>query len=214
MKVLNNGMGHWLVASTLGTDHPTVSLCIFDSMLPAASSHVKKQIAGLLHTSYPSILLKYMGVHLQAGGNDCGLFAFITALALRYSPGQFQFDQQQMHPHLIKCLEQRKMEMFPIKRYRRPKQYRTKSREYVPVYCICRLPETLNMKWVECSSCKQWYHPTCVEIPKQAIKNKSVPWHCQSLMLLTSWPIDYLAFCNEKCIVYVNIIGLLIIISY
>ncbi len=116
IQILNNQQGHWLTISTIGISHPTVR--VYDSILSSASNHVKSQVAGLLHTSYKSITLEFVSVHLQAGGNDCGHFAiaFITAIAFGISPSSCLFYQQAMRPHLIKCFEQGAMEMFPIMR--------------------------------------------------------------------------------------------------
>ena len=118
--------------STIGTSHPTVQ--VYDSMLSTASSDVKKQVAGLFHTTHPHITLEFINVHKQAGGSDFGLFAiaYVTALTHGISPSKCHFDQQKMRPHLIKCLQQRKMEMFPVMRERRP-QPAIKSQESFPV---------------------------------------------------------------------------------
>ena len=37
--------------------------------------------------------------------------------------------------------------------------------EVVKVYCTCRLPDD-GHKMVECYQCKEWYHTSCVEIPR------------------------------------------------
>ena len=177
IQILNNQHGHWLTVSTIGVTHPTVR--VYDSMLSSASNHVKSQVAALLHTSCKSITLEFVNIHLQAGGSDCGLFAiaFMTALAFGISPSSCLFDQQAMRPHLIKCFEQGAMEIFPILRLRRPNQI--KCCETFDVFCVCRMPQSSTAtKWVQCSICNNWFHPTCVQIPRQAIEKREVAWHC------------------------------------
>ena len=34
-----------------------------------------------------------------------------------------------------------------------------KSVDEVRVYCVCRMPELPNTRWIECSDCKRWYIP-------------------------------------------------------
>ena len=113
VQIVHNGHGHWLTIATIGTSHPDVR--VYDSMYPSAGTHVKAQIAALLHTTSPEIRLHFMDVQMQAGGSDCGLFAiaFATALALGKQPGQYRFDQTKMRQHLCKCLESRKIKLFP-----------------------------------------------------------------------------------------------------
>ena len=55
---------------------------------------------------------------MQNGSSDCGLFALATATALANGeePGSCIFDQKQMRPHLIKCLEAGKAEGFPVRK--------------------------------------------------------------------------------------------------
>ena len=57
-----------------------------------------------------------------------------TALANGEGPGSLIFDQKEMRPHLIKCLEA------------------------VPVYCACHMPKKTGCKMIECSKCKHWFH--------------------------------------------------------
>ncbi len=36
---------------------------------------------------------------------------------------------------------------------------------------MCRMPESsVTTKWVKCSICNDWFHPTCIQIPRQAIE--------------------------------------------
>ena len=140
----------------------------------------KAQIATLLATEEPAIKMKFM---MQSGAYDCGLFsiAFATALVLEEQPGAFLFNQQKMRAHLIKCLEHQEMSMFPTMR-RRHMCLKVESVEEIPVYCICCMPELPNSKWIECSSCKGWYHSdTCVKVPPKYLATNAL-WHCAKCM--------------------------------
>lgn len=97
---------------------------------------------------------------MQCGESDCGLFsiAFVTALVFGEQPGHILFDQR------IHCFEQKQMSMFPIRKRRRI-HYKAKLIENIPIYCLCRMPELPDTKWVKCSLCKEWYHSdTCVAV--------------------------------------------------
>ncbi len=91
-----NGRGHRLTISTIGTSHPEVHL--YDSVYPCAGTHVKAQVAAILHSETPSITLQFMNDQMQAGLYNCGLFAaaFATALALGKPPGEYHFTQDKM----------------------------------------------------------------------------------------------------------------------
>ena len=170
VQVVNNHHGHWLTVSTIGTLHP----------VGMTSTGVKAQIATLLHTEAKEITLNLMNVHIQAGGCDCGLFAIAnaTALAFGHSPGSFQYNQHKMRQHLFSCFQKQQILHFPIKKYRRAPDSIVSIDTY-PVYCLCRMPEMATMEnWVECSTCKEWYHyDTCVNVPAAFLK-KSAVWHC------------------------------------
>ena len=139
----------------------------------------KAKIANLLTTEELAINVLFMDVQMQSGGYDCGLFsiAFATALVFGKQPGPFFFVQQKMRAHLIECLERQEMSMFPIKKRRRT-EFKVKTVDEIPIYCICRMPELPNSAWIECSSCKEWYHSdTCVKVPPKYCTTKAL-WHC------------------------------------
>ena len=100
IQILNTGNGHWVAASTIGTTHPNVH--VYDSFFSSAGTRLKAQIAALLATEQPQLILKFVDVTVQAGSNECGLFAivFATVLALGEKPELFLFDQPKMRAHL------------------------------------------------------------------------------------------------------------------
>ena len=77
--------------------------------------------------------------------------------------------QSAMRDHLLLCLEQGKMELFPHSR----KPAATCIRKIVSfaLYCVCKLPETGHM--VCCDQCNDWYHalPLCGDHAKETCLN-------------------------------------------
>ena len=180
VQILNNGRGHWLTISTIGTTHPEVQ--VYDSMYMFANQCIVAQTASLLHTNHSAITLSFMDTQKQCGQCDCGLFAvaFATALVFGEHPGTHFFDQQGMRRHLWKCLERRQMSMFPVKKIRRGTPT-VKTTEDVEVFCVCRMPDMRSDddKWIECTKCKEWYHvDTCVKVSESVLQAVKEPWFC------------------------------------
>ena len=148
VQVLNNGMGHWLTISTIGTTHPSIHT--YDSMYPSVGTKIKSQIFQPFTSN--------MNVQMQVGGYDCGLFALAYAIALAQGmlPYSFHLDQPKMRRHLWKCFQKRKIVRFPYTKLRRATESTVKSVDEVRVYCTCRMPELPDTKWIECSRCKNW----------------------------------------------------------
>ena len=50
----------------------------------------------------------------QSGSSDCGVFAaaYASSLAFGHNPCAFVYDQCRMREHLLRCLQQKKMEPF------------------------------------------------------------------------------------------------------
>jgi len=116
VQILHTGHGHWITISTIGCIHPEVQ--VYDSLVPAPTSNLFRQVATLLATANTSISLKYVDVTMQNGSADCGLFAiaFATALINGCDPSQLFFDQAKMRHHLAKCIMAGKMSEFPVKK--------------------------------------------------------------------------------------------------
>lgn len=179
VQILHDGTNHWLTISTIGVQHPEVE--VYDSKYYDISANAKKQIASLLCTHSPEIILKYKDTQKQLGSSDCGLFAIAsaTALILGYQSGEYIFDQSRMRRHLLQCLENRKMALFPTKKRREQRKDITSSFE---VYCICHMPEDVSLNWIQCSECGEWYHTdTCVEV-SSCYFEPGKQWLCMKCM--------------------------------
>ena len=117
---------------------------------------------------------------MQAGGDDCGVFAiaFATALCCGHPPGKFQFHQKVMPHHFIRCFERGQFTMFPVHRSR-CNENRVKPTKIVAVFCSCRMPELSGTEMIQCSRCREWLHINFyVTVDKKVQASEEVPWHC------------------------------------
>ena len=90
---------------------------------------------------------------------------------------RYHFKQDAMRSHLLQCLSEQKLTMFPFDKTRRAA---TRVRNVVSfcLYCICRQPKFGEM--IECSTCKEWFHlQQCVLVPPSALE-PGVQWKCES----------------------------------
>ena len=131
----------------------------------------------MLKTEVDEITVSIMNVQKQVGTADCGLFAlaFVTAVVHGHNPTKLYFDQKNMRPHLIESLEKMEASMFPVIKTQ-TKRRDTLKQIIIPVYCICRLPESDRM--VECTGCLKWFHVRCVG----SEQNFSDSWYCSACL--------------------------------
>ena len=117
----------------------------------------------------PSVLAKIKQVVSasgdQVGSDDCGVFALAFAVSLLsgFDPVNVVYDQEEMRPHLIKCLDAGHFVPFPTECQCtvRGKVVRT-----VPfqLYCVCRMSYVKSDPMILCRKCKQWWHKACGEV--------------------------------------------------
>ena len=86
-------------------------------------------------------------VQQQRGAADCWLFAiaFSTDLAFGEDPTKISYEQTKLRDHLR---ENEEMEQFPRAKQPAATNVHTFA---IPVYCVCRMPETLD-NMVECEA--------------------------------------------------------------
>ena len=88
---------------------------LYDSLFhDIISQEVEDQTNDLLGGNLDS--LDFVPVQQQTNNSDCGVFAiaFAVSLALGTDPMHVTFDIRRMHPHLIACLKDKKLNMFPV----------------------------------------------------------------------------------------------------
>ena len=141
--------------------------------LQGLSSTVKKLIADLLQWKGNDITINYCDVQWQVGGDDCGIFAitFATAICNGHEPASIVFDQPRIRRHLMVCLSDGALNPFPERSRKRKRMVKMAKKEKLPVYCICRLPDSGDLM-IQCAKCKTWYHETCIQVSKSFLSKK------------------------------------------
>ncbi len=187
-QILHNGNDHWLCASNIFCDNIS-DVIMYDSLPCSCSSsiqcscgpnmHVKMQVASILMLNRPHMDLIFPSFQRQVGGVDCGLFAIAacTSLCFGNNPSDCHYDQSKMRSHFELCLSSGKLNEFPYTvKGSNKKKFKRVS---VPLYCSCRLPDNNAEKMAECSSCREWLHKTCMQIPPDVFEDESSRWKCE-----------------------------------
>ncbi|EDO48872.1 predicted protein [Nematostella vectensis] len=112
IQILHTGSDHWVCVSSLGC--PPGYVHLYDSLYhDVISQEIEEQTNDLLGGSL--ISLDFVPVQQQSNGSDCGVFsiAFATCLAFATNPSHFTFDIPKMRSHLLSCLKDETISMFP-----------------------------------------------------------------------------------------------------
>jgi len=139
LQIIHINNNHWVVASTMNCTK-NVDIIIYDSLNSSVSIETQTILASLLKTKEDKFTVQISKVNKQSGTKDCGAFAaaYCTTVAFGQDPSSLVYDQKHLRHHLLKCLEDGKMSIFPTIRERR-----TASTFFsVDVFCMCRGPDT------------------------------------------------------------------------
>ena len=156
---------HWICMSTVGCRPSTIN--VYDSLHGQLDTHTQKL---LMQSKQRHIEVYYADVQRQSGANDSGLFsiAFATSTCSGEDPTTITFQQKDICSHLLSCIQSRKLTSFPIRsNHCRPKLIQKGN------ICACRLIDD-GTEMVECSSCREWFHLSCVRVPKRFLRNKEL----------------------------------------
>ena len=147
--------GHWGCLSNKFSDHfGTIEL--FDSMhtIPTAEGSIGRQACCIAKSANPELIIDVVGVQMQVGANDCGLFAISMAydLCCGIDPFTHEVVQDNMRAHLISCFEER---MTPFPRVARKLFGRNRIVNSVcfKLFCMCR-----RLEFGQCIQCCEWFH--------------------------------------------------------
>jgi hypothetical protein len=119
-----------------------------------------------------------MNTPKQGGSTDCGLYAIAIATALAHGedPSHLVFHQQDMRSHLIDCLSNKKLLLFPV--LKKQQRILKKVQDTVTLYLCPVCKETdYGDPMVCCDKCNNWFHDFCV--PPY---DKSQSWYCSSCL--------------------------------
>ncbi|XP_078382523.1 uncharacterized protein LOC144665209 [Oculina patagonica] len=112
IQILHTGNNHWVCTSSIGCVPGYVNL--FDSLYhDSVVQEVEEQTNDLLGGRL--IALDPKPVQQQTNGSDCGVFAvaFATCLVFGVDPTFINFDAQGMRHHLVTCLRNGRISLFP-----------------------------------------------------------------------------------------------------
>lgn len=112
VQILHVNNNHWVCISSINCHPGYVNL--LDSLTnDVVSQEVKDLARNILGPSYQGVHI--LPVQQQLNLSDCGVFAiaFATCLVYAQNPQHVHFDIPMMRPHLLRCLKNRRMEVFP-----------------------------------------------------------------------------------------------------
>jgi len=142
IQILNVNNNHWVCVSNTDGNKCDNSVCyLYDSLASSeVAKEITKDVAAFSMCTDDSIHFITMPVHQQSNGVDCGVFAIAFAVALAHGkdPTLLAFEESLMRSHLLECLEDKKVRLFPTKD-KRIKKCKTKTTT-VRLYCTCRQP--------------------------------------------------------------------------
>ena len=176
IQILHDGALHWLTISNLFCNDNCVD--IFDSLYTSVSMDVKMQAACIMMIQEQTMGINVINCKRQKGGYDCGLFsiAYATDLCFGNDPSMKTYTQKSMRSHLLSCLAENQMCPFPSEE--RNMQKRVTKSFKIPLFCICRLPDNREEKMGKCEECKEWFHKSCLSIPKKVFEEVNSKWYC------------------------------------
>ena len=53
------------------------------------------------------------------------------------------------------------------------------KKEYIKIYCSCRLPYDGSERMAQCHRCGEWYYANCEKIPQTVFINPDMIWKCK-----------------------------------
>lgn len=174
LQILHTRGNHWIAVSTVSCT--TEDITVYDSKYSRLSSDTETLLARLVHTDKSVVSVNIANVTKQSGSSDCGLFAvaYITHIAFGLNSCLCVFQQSAMREHLQKCLEDKRMQPFPIQKERRLTMVHKVAQ--IKVHCYCRCPSD-GEKMIACDGdCGEWFHVKCV---KSAV-HRNKKWFCNN----------------------------------
>ena len=182
-QILHDGRLHWVAASNIGCQKGHIKF--YDSLDRGnINMAVKKQIACIMKEECQKLTIHIQPVQQQSNGSDCGLLAlaFITSLLHGQDPAGATYDNQQLRPHLLSCLTEGNMAVFPASN--KDCSRRCPAKEIMlDLFCHCRMPwskkdaHNHHTQMAECDTCKEWYQRSCLNIPQQVFQT-DCSWEC------------------------------------
>ncbi|XP_028402994.1 uncharacterized protein LOC114525772 [Dendronephthya gigantea] len=186
-QILHTGTHHWVLVSNTGCKPASINL--YDSLYNGKiSSSTKKQIAGLLFESSPSITINIPRVQYQPNYVDCGVFAiaFLVSLLFNQDPASLTYSEGSMRSHLLRCLSEDKFSPFPLtKKKDSADKSQIQRKIKLSLMCNCRMPwnekdlENPDLWCTQCEKCLEWFHKICSPtMPDSVLHKTNISWKC------------------------------------
>ena len=174
IQIFYNGHAHWVATFFDGNE-----LFLFDSLThDVLPSSLEEQIAAVYANCCSKdglLMITSVGVQQQKGMMDCGLFAITFAYhsAQGDNVSRLEFDQPRMRQHLLDCFQSEELKPFPMTTAK-PQKRRSKH-IFIHLHCtICLMPDSYDVKMIECDVCAKWFHFKCVGLKRKRLKR----WVC------------------------------------
>lgn len=174
VQILNIRQNHWITVSNLFCDENQLS--VYDSKSAPLDPRTLQTLSWLVRPKSDHFDVLQPAVQQQSNLSNCGVFsiAFAYALCKGHPPELCIFNEGRLRAQLYASLTKNSITFGMKTRESKAEAYVTKTA--IPVYCLCRTAH-YNELMVQCCKCQEWYHPTCVDIPRTVIGNDQV-WQC------------------------------------
>ena len=146
----------------------------------------QKVVCQLLRDGPPKrgdkVLLKCMDCSYQNNSDDCGLYAIANAVAEAFGtdPTTQAYGTELMRGHLIHCLEQNEMSLFPARSRESSFAGGVRYSAYLKVFCTFQMPEEGH--YFICDKCNIWYHPSCKGLDINEIRANGISYFCKKCL--------------------------------
>ena len=183
IQILNVSNSHWITVSNIGESFELISdaVQIYDSGRPMKTNFTtKSMICSFLKPRSKKLFFDIMNVDGQTNSFDCGVYAiaYATHLAFGIDPVPFRWDYKNLRKHLLRCLQNEKMEVFPHLVGRRKTRLRCIKSHSEDIHCYCRMPNLITKPMIICNDCKGWYHLSCVSGINHDQADNNDKWFC------------------------------------
>ena len=179
-NIHHTGRGHWVTSVRYEDNGPVYLLDSYLSLDPKTaymSVSVEIQLAKIYGKNSKELTILMPEIQRQTNSLDCGLYAIANMIefvynrydGLRQGKLKFNFAEDKMRDHLIKCLENKKMTPFP-KSDNKTRKFKMHS-DKIDLYCCCFLPQHYDAM-VECEKCRLWFFQSCKNPTPEELKGQ------------------------------------------
>ena len=164
---MNVNSNHWIC---IFVNDKKNKVDIYDSLYSSIKLKVVDDLIDLLHTAESSVMFNSTMMQKQVGFTDCSVFSIAeaTSLCFKQDATTVRLKVESMRSHLVKRLEEGKMEPFSQGKSEKGSKGKIKKTIMydIHVHCTCRRRHKRNQTMKQCHDCKQWFHQKCLKHSK------------------------------------------------